>query len=357
MKFNPSKPFTVGIELEVQLVDPETLNLKRASHLIFENPPTPLVQKEFLQSMVEFVTGVHEEPESAVSELHSAVEKVCALGEEKGFLLSASGTHPVAEPEKVRVTENERYLRLLEEFQEVLRNFLIYGLHIHVGFPDEKSMMNAYNAFVKYSPLFLALSASSPFFRGKNTGILSYRSKLFEQLPRAGAPQHFENFEEFLELYGRLKEAGVVESLKDIWWDVRPRPDFGTVELRICDSVADFKRLEGLVSLAVIVGELFAETGVNPDFHQVNLQNRWSAARHGLSGTFITERGRSAVGRELHRLVNLYGKRFGKKKEAAKLLLDLITEPTQAEEQLDAVRKTGDTSAAVKVSLLNRRLC
>lgn len=357
MKFNPSKPFTVGIELEVQIVDPETLELKPASSVIFSNSPTPLIQKEFLQSMVEFVSGVHKEPEEAVSELKEAVERVCRLGEEKGFLLSASGTHPTANPEKIKVTPDERYLKLLNEFQEVLRNFLIYGLHIHVGLPDEKMMMNTYNAFVKFSPLLLALSASSPFFRGKNTGILSYRTKLFEQLPRAGVPQHFETYEEFLELYGRLKETGTVESLKDIWWDVRPRPDFGTVELRVCDAVADFKRLEGLVSLSVMIGELFSEEGVEPEYHQVNLQNKWNAARHGLSGAFITETGRSTVGRELHRLVNLYGKRFGKRKEAAKLLLNLITEPTQAEQQLDAVKKTGDTSAAVKVSLLNRRLC
>jgi len=357
VKFNPSKPFTVGIELEVQIVDPETFELKAASELIFKSPPTPLVQKEFLQSMVEFVSGVHHSPESAVEELKQAVEKVCSLGEEVGFLLSASGTHPTAEPERVRVTEDRRYLRLLDEFQEVLRNFLIYGLHVHIGFPDEESMMKAYNGFVKYSPLFLALSSSSPFFRGRNTGILSYRSKIFEQLPRAGTPQHFSTYGQFLELYHRLREAGVVESLKDIWWDVRPRPDLGTVELRICDSVSDFKRLEGLVSLAVMVGELFAEEGVPPEFHQVNLQNKWSAARYGLSGIFITESGRSTVGKELHRLVNLYGKRFGRKEEAAKLLLNLITEPTQAEQQLDAVRKTSNTSEAVKVSLLNRRLC
>jgi len=357
VKFKPSKPFTVGIELEVQIVDPESLNLKPASSIIFSNKPTPLVQKEFLQSMVEFVSGVHSEPESAVEELKVAVEKVCKLGEEKGFLLSASGTHPTADPERVRVTRDERYLKLLDEFQEVLRNFLIYGLHIHVGFPNEREMINAYNAYVKYSPLFLALSSSSPFFRGKNTGILSYRTKLFEQLPRAGVPQHFQDYSQFLELYNRLKEAKVIESLKDIWWDVRPRPDFGTVELRVCDAVADFKKLKGLVSLAVMVGELFSEEKIKPEYHQINLQNKWNAARHGLSGAFITETGRSTVGRELHRLINLYGNRFGKRREATKLLLDLITEPTQAEEQIDAVRKTGDTSAAVKVSLLNRRLC
>ncbi len=357
MEFKPSKPFTVGIELEVQLVDPETFQLKPASSLIFSNPPTSLVQKEFLQSMVEFVSGIHTDPESAVEELKGAIEKVCHLGEEKGFLLSASGTHPTAEPEKVRVTPDERYLKLVNEFQEVLRNFLIYGLHIHVGFPDEESMINGYNAFVKYSPLFLALSVSSPFFRGKNTGILSYRSKLFEQLPRAGIPQHFESYQEFTDLLDKLLELEVIDSLKDIWWDVRPRPDFGTVELRVCDAVSDLERLTGLVSLAVMVGELFADRKVKHDYHQINLQNRWNAARYGLSGTFIAEEGKSSMSRELHRIVNLYSKRFGRRRATARLLLDLISKPTQAEKQIEAAYKTGRVSSAVRVSLLNWRVC
>jgi len=354
VKFKKSKPFTVGIELEVQILDRESFELTPKSKVIFENIKNPNVQKEFLQSMVEFVTGVNESPEEAVDELRESVREVLELGDSENFFLSASGTHPFADPSKIkiRVTENDRYLKLLEEFQEILRNFLIYGLHIHVGFPDEERALNAYNLYVKYSPLFLALSVSSPFFKGRNTGILSYRTKIFEQLPRAGIPEQFSSYSEFVELYERLKEAGLVESLKDIWWDVRLRPDFGTVELRVCDSVSSFRRIEGLTALAVILGELSLVKKIQVDFHQIHLQNKWNAARHGLKGKFVKREGTTTVGRELHEIVKEYGKRFGRLKESAKVLLDLISLPTQAEYQIEEYRRTKDLKSVVKKSLV-----
>jgi carboxylate-amine ligase len=355
VKFKSSKPFTVGIELEVQIVDRASFNLAPRSDVIFSKNPTPLVQKEFLQSMVEFVTNVCETPEEAVEELKNAVSSVVEIGKSHGFFLSASGTHPFALPSQVKVTENKRYLRLYEEFQEVLRNFLIYGLHVHVGFPDENSALNAYNYYVKYAPLFLALSASSPFFSGRNTGILSYRSKLFEQLPRAGIPQQFSNYEEFVELFERLKEAGFIESLKDVWWDVRLRPDFGTVELRICDSVADFDRLLAIVHLAVIVGKLSLKEKVKPDFLQIHKQNRWNAARYGLKGNFIEREGKTSIGEKIFHLVNRYERLFGNLKESGKLIIELLSKPLQAELELEAVRETKDLKSAVRVSLLEEK--
>ncbi len=350
MKFKGSKPFTVGIELEVQIVDRNSFNLVPKSELIFKSNPTPLVQKEFLQSMVEFVSSVRETPEGAVEELKNAVTAVLEVGESCGFLLAASGTHPFAEPSKVRVTKNGRYLRLYDEFQEVLRNFLIYGLHVHVGFPDERAALNAYNAYVKYAPLFLALSASSPFFSGRNTGILSYRSKLFEQLPRAGIPEQFENYGQFVELLERLKDAGSIESIKDVWWDVRLRPDFGTVELRICDSVADFERLLAVANFAVLVGELSLREEVKPDFVQIHKQNRWNAARYGFKGTFIDGGAVTTVGRKIAELVGEHERLFGNRK--GRLVLGLISKPLQAEVQVEAVKRTGDLKSAVEVSIL-----
>ena len=352
MKFSPSEPLTVGFELEVQLVDSETLALKDASEEIFKEISSPLIQKEFLSSMVEFVSSPHTQPRGAVEEVFRAIGEVAALGRGKGFRLAASGTHPFALPEEVKITKNERYLRLLEEFQEVLRNFLIYGLHIHVGFPDEESLINGYNLFVECSPLFLALSASSPFFRGKNTGIYSYRSKLFEQLPRAGIPQQFNSFSEFGELYTTLLETGTIESLKDIWWDVRPRPDFGTVELRICDAVPSPDRIEALLSLAVMVAALSMEDEITPYYHQIHLQNKWNAARHGLNGYFIDRGVRKKIGTKLLELVASYGKRFGNLREGAKILERLTTKPTLAELQIETFRREGRLKSLVELSLL-----
>ncbi len=302
--------------------------------------------------MVEFVSSPWSEPKGAVEEVASAVMEVVKLGKDKGFLLSASGTHPFAEPLEVEITKTPRYERLLKEFQEVLRNFLIYGLHLHVGFPTEESLINGYNLFVELSPLFLALSASSPFFRGRNTGIYSYRSKIFEQLPRAGVSQQFNSYGEFIELYSLLKSCGAIESINDIWWDVRPRPDLGTVELRVCDSVPSFERIEALMSLAVMVGALSFTCKVSPYFHQVNLQNKWKAARFGLEGDFI-DRGRKVkIGTKLLEVVSSYSKAFGSLKEGAKLLERLTTIPTLAQLQIEAFKARGSLKEVVELSLL-----
>jgi len=354
MKFFGSQPLTVGIELEVQLVDEKTGKLTRKADEIFKKINSPLIHREFLKSMVEFVSPVCSYPNEAVEEIRRICQKCCEVGRERGFSIAASGTHPFAEPEEVRVTENERYLKLLEEFQEVLRNFLIYGLHVHIGFPDEKTAINAYNGFVKYSPIFLALSVSSPFFRGKNTGIFSYRSKLFEQLPRAGTPQQFYSYAEFAELVEILKATNTIESLKDIWWDVRPRPDLGTIEIRVCDSIPDFDRLEGLVSLMVMVGRLFMEKNIKPSYHQVNLQNRWNAARYGLEGNFIEESGRKKMGTVLLELVAQYTKRYGKLKEGAKILERLTTIPTVAEIEIEIYKETGSLKDVVSYLCFGR---
>ncbi|WP_456454805.1 carboxylate-amine ligase [Thermovibrio sp.] len=352
MDFKPSKALTLGVELEVQLVNEKDLSLAGVSEEIFKETSCSLVQKEFLNSMVEFVSSPGESPKEVVEELFKAVKEVAKIGKEKGFRLSASGTHPFALPEEVEITKDSRYKRLLEEFQEVLRNFLIYGLHIHVGFPDTGSLINAYNAFVEYSPIFLALSASSPFFKGRNTGIYSYRSKIFEQLPRAGVPQQFNSYEEFLELYQTLLNTKTVESLKDIWWDVRPRPDFGTVELRVCDAVASKDRIEGLLNLALMVGALSLKKRFKPYFQQVHLQNKWKAARYGLLGDYI-DRGRKVkLGRKLLEVVAEYTKTFGKLKEGALLLEKLTTIPTSAEVQLKTFRSTGSLKKVVEVNLV-----
>jgi len=352
VKFKSSKFLSVGVELEVQIVDRASFELVPASELIFERVASPLIHKEFLRSMLEFVSNPHDDPDSAVDEIREIARKVVELGRGEGFLLSAGGTHPFAEPENVKITQDSRYRRLFEEFKEVLRNFLIYGLHIHIGFPEADTALNAYNMFVKYSPLLLALSASSPFFRGRNTGILSYRSKLFEQLPRAGMPQQFSSYQEFVELVERLKETGTIESLRDIWWDVRLRPDLGTVEVRVCDSNPDFERLKGIAHLAVMIGSLSLVERATKDFHQIHLQNRWNAARHGLNATFITESGKSSVGRELLRLVARHGRFFGRMRSGAVLLENLTTKPTVAEVQIETFRRSGRLRETVEPILI-----
>ncbi|MDQ7056643.1 MAG: YbdK family carboxylate-amine ligase [Persephonella sp.] len=252
MKFKSSKPFTVGAELEVQIVKREDLSLSNSSDIIFKQLPEKLksiVQPEVLTSMVEIVTPVCEKPEDVVSYFREALHEIDRIGESYGFRSSALGTHPFAKKEQTEITVKERYLKLLEELQILLRQFLIYGLHIHVGFSDREMAVKGYNMTINYLPLFLALSTSSPFFYGEFTGLHSYRTKIFEQLPRAGIPEYFDSFSHFEELFYTLKDRGFIESIKDIWWDVRIHPDLGTVELRVCDANPEMDRIELIISL------------------------------------------------------------------------------------------------------------
>ncbi|WP_457567627.1 carboxylate-amine ligase [Desulfurobacterium sp.] len=306
MRFKPSKPYTVGLELEVQLVDSFTFELTEKAYTVFEKASERLsavLHKEFLQSMVEIVSPPCSSSEEAVDILREAYGEVRRIGEEEGFYPILLGTHPFANPCEIRITRDRRYERLLEEFQIVLRNFLIFGLHIHVGVETEKQLWEAYNVTLKYLPLFVALSSSSPFYKGKFTGLHSYRLKVFEQLPRAGVPEQFFSTDEFEVMFNVLKNSGFVDSIKDIWWDVRPRPDFGTIELRVCDAIPDFNRIEAVADFFRLLVAWSSGKRVERFYHQVVKQNRWNAVRHGLEGMFIDSDGVENINSRIHWLV------------------------------------------------------
>jgi carboxylate-amine ligase len=288
--FKNSKPFTVGAELEVQLVDRSTYALSNSSQIIFENLPDKfkdIVQPEVLTSMVEIVSPVCEKPEEVVTHIKEALKEIDTIGEAFGFRVSALGTHTFAKKEETQITAKERYLQLLKELQIVLRQFLIYGFHIHVGFPDKESAVKGYNLIINYLPVFLGISTSSPFFYGEFTGLNSYRTKIFEQLPRAGIPEYFDTFDDFQQLYDQLYQGGFIQSIKDIWWDVRIHPDLGTVELRVCDSNPDFERLELLITFMQALSLYAQDNPLNKFFCQTLKQNKWNATRYALKGRFI----------------------------------------------------------------------
>ena len=311
MKFNPSLPYTVGLELEVQLVDSFTFELTEKSDAVFQNASKNLLKvlhKEFLQSMVEIVSPPSKNSFEAVRFLKDAYFEIKEIGSREGFYPLLLGTHPFANPLEIRITKDKRYERLLEEFQIVLKNFLIFGLHIHIGVETEEELWQTYNMALKYLPLFIAISASSPFYKGKFTGLHSYRLKVFEQLPRAGVPEQFFSTEEFEKMFLTLKYAGFVEALKDIWWDVRPRPDLGTVELRVCDAIPDFNRIEAVADFFRLLAAWSKGKKVERFYHQVVKQNRWNAVRHALEGTFIEEDGIENINSKIHSLLEEFDK-------------------------------------------------
>ncbi|NPA54609.1 MAG: YbdK family carboxylate-amine ligase [Aquificae bacterium] len=349
LEFKNSKPFTVGAELEVQLVDRNTYALSNSSKIIFENLPEKfknIVQPEVLTSMVEIVSPVCEKPEEVVSHIKEALHEIDKIGEAFGFRVSALGTHAFAKKEETQITAKERYLELLKELQIVLRQFLIYGFHIHVGFPDKESAVKGYNLIINYLPVFLGISTSSPFFYGEFTGLNSYRTKIFEQLPRAGIPEYFSNFEDFENLYTQLYEGGFVQSIKDIWWDVRIHSDLGTVELRVCDSNPDFERLELLIAFMQALSLYAQDTEINRFYYQTLKQNKWNATRYSLKGKFIDIDGYKTIAQKGLEKIEVMKKKGIFKELGTEykidVLKDIFRKNTVSENMILVYKKTND---------------
>ncbi len=358
--FHPSqKAYSVGAELEVRLVDKQSLEVLPLAPKILgslSSSMRPFVHQELLESMVELVTPVCSTSKEAVGKLRELAHIVGKEAKERGACITALGTHAFAERLRDEITKDPRYIAFLHELQYVLRKFLICGLHIHVGLPDLTSALRAYNFAINYLPLFLALSASSPFYNGENTGLLSFRTKIFEMLPRAGIPQYFDSFEEYVKLFVILENAKMVHSIKDVWWDVRIHPDFGTVELRVCDALPDFGRIELLIALFRALCLYAQSAPLEKLHHQVNKQNKWNALRHGLDGIYI-QNDRSLRIREFG-LETLYRMEregiFDRLSIPEKLssLIALMHKKSIAQELIDIYRKTKDLKKVERRGIL-----
>jgi carboxylate-amine ligase len=292
LKYNSSPKSTIGIELEMRILDKDTLGVKNDALKIFDaisEDLKPYIHQELLQSMFEIVTPICKDASEAVAFIQNAIDEVSAIGQQNDFYIAALATHPFEEKEDNKLIEDPRYLSFKEEFQIIIRNFLISGLHIHVGIENEENAIKAYNTMINYTPLFLALSANSPFFHGENTGLKSYRTKVFDKLPRAGIPEYFDSYDEYKKLYKDLYNTGTIQKAKDVWWDVRISPGFGTLELRVCDAFYEKDRLTFITLLYQAIIEYSKLKEPKREFHQINLQNKWNATRHGLNGIFLED--------------------------------------------------------------------
>ncbi len=205
-----------------------------------------------------------------------------------GATLYSTSLHPFSRHSEQRVSYHPRYKKIMNELQLVGRRFITQGLHVHIGVDDREKVIKINNNMRIYLPILLALSTSSPFYESEDTGLMSYRAKLFESLPLAGMPDSLDSWEGFNILVSLLKRNGIIESVKDIWWDVRPHADFGTVEIRICDlpySLRDILAITALIQALVLT---VSEQYENPEPHiQILRSNKWQAARYGLDGFFV----------------------------------------------------------------------
>lgn len=289
--FKRSPAPTIGVEFEVQILDKKTLSLAPLAPEILNRVPSSFkerIKPEFISSMVEINTDICSTVADVEKDLKATYEYLRKITEEIDATLYSTSLHPFSPcPEQV-VSEHPRYKRIMNELQLVGRRFITQGLHVHIGVDDREKVIKANNTLRIYLPILLALTTSSPYFEAEDTGLMSYRSKLFEALPLAGMPDELNDWNEFNTLVNLLRKGGIIESVKDIWWDVRPHPDFGTVEIRICDLPYSFRDILAVTALIQALVWTLSEEHEYPEPHiQILRSNRWQAARYGLEGVYV----------------------------------------------------------------------
>ena len=291
ISFNRSPDPTIGVELELQLLDAETLELAPLAPGVLEMVPPSLkerIKPEFIQSMVEINTEICSTVAEVEKDLKSSYAFLNDITEGLGGTLFAASLHPFSRAADQKVSDHPRYKRIMNELQLIGKRFITQGLHVHIGVDDEEKVIQVCNSMRIYLPILLALTTSSPFYEAVDTGLMSFRSKLFEALPLAGTPDSLNDWEEFETLVVLLKKSKIIESVKDIWWDVRPHPDFGTIEIRICDLPSTMRDILAITALIQALVLAIAEQFENPEPHmQILKSNKWQAARYGLDGFYV----------------------------------------------------------------------
>ncbi|HEX7354335.1 MAG TPA: glutamate--cysteine ligase [Mycobacteriales bacterium] len=296
IEFASSAGTSLGIEWELELADTDTGELTSGASAILGEigPDHPKAKYELLESCIEVITGVCRTVPEALEDLAGTVEEVRAAAAPRGIDLLCSGSHPTTDWTTQQISPNPRYAALVENMQWLARRLQIFGVHVHVGVRAAAKAIPIVNALSAYIPHFLALSASSPYWIGTDTGLASARSKVFEGLPTAGLPYQLAGWDQFESFMGTLIESGTIESVKDVWWDIRPHPGFGTVELRICDGLPTLAEVGMVAALAQCLVERLdgqldrGYTLPTPSGWTVR-ENKWRAARYGLDATIITD--------------------------------------------------------------------
>lgn len=298
--FNASAGSSLGVEVELQIVDRESRDLKSGASEILRRlekergEPHPKAKNELMESNIELITGICATVAEARADLEATLAEVTLVAKNLGLELLCAGTHPFADWSVQDITPNERYNRLVDEVQWPARRMAIFGIHTHVGVRSAEKAIAIANALCAYIPHFLALSASSPWFEGRDTGLASSRSKVFEGLPTAGLPALLDGWAEFSELMTTLIEARAISSIREIWWDIRPHPNFGTVELRICDGLPTMTEISTIAALAQCLVE-WLDSLIDRGYtlpcpkRWIVGQNKWRAARYGLDAELIVE--------------------------------------------------------------------
>jgi glutamate---cysteine ligase / carboxylate-amine ligase len=287
--------FTLGVEEEFQIVDPETRELRSHVQAILEEGKRLLqerVKPELHQSVVELGTGICKDAREVRADVSELRTELIRLAARNGLRVAAAGTHPFSHWADQEITPDPRYAAIVDELQVVARANLIFGLHVHVGIKDRDLAVQIMNEARYFLPHLLALSTNSPFWLGRNTGLKSYRTRIFQRFPRTSIPETFETAAAFDQFVETLVRTGCIDSGKSIWWDVRPHAIFDTIEFRVCDVPM---RVDETVALAALIQAICAKLYKLRTMNQawrtyrpaLILENKWRASRYGIAGKLI----------------------------------------------------------------------
>ncbi len=357
--YSPDFPFTMGIEEEYQIIDPETRELRSYITQILEQGRLELheqLKPEMMQSVVEVGTHVCRTAEEARAEITRLRGAIAGLAAKQGLVIAAAGTHPFSSWETQEIYPHERYYGVVNEMQDAARQLLIFGMHVHVGMPDLELGVQIQNVARYFLPHLLCLSTSSPFWMGRQTGYKSYRSLVFGNFPRTGIPSQFSSLNEFQSYTDLLVKTGSIDNGKKIWWDIRPHPIFGTIEVRICDLCT---KVDETIAIAALIQAIFVKIyklfTCNMTFRVYRRalinENKWRAMRYGLNGELIDfGKQQSMAARdllvELVEFVDDVVDDLGSR-QAVEYVHRMLEEGTSADRQLATYASTGDLKAVV----------
>jgi carboxylate-amine ligase len=352
--------FTIGVEEEFQIIDPATCELRsHVMQLVSAASPDIVeqVKNEMHQSIVETGTNICQNVAELRIEMHRTRGELVAAAERAGLQVAAAGTHPFSSWIDQVISPGERYQNIIEELQQLARSLLIFGMHVHVAMPDKQSTIDMMNMVRYFLPHLLALSTSSPFWMGRDTGLKSFRTTVFRRFPRTGVPEQFESWSAYENFVNLLVKLHCIDNGKKIWWDVRPHPTFGTLEFRMCDVATKVEEAVAIAALTqAIVVKLYKLSTSNQSWRLYRRalieENKWRAARYGIEGKLIDfgkeeEVPMRSLIPELLELVDDVLDELGSR-SAVEYVRTILNEGTSAERQLRVYQQTGDLKAVVR---------
>lgn len=355
LPFKSSKNLSIGVELEFQIIDPATHDLiaqaKDLIRNISESSYQAQIKPEITQGMIEFNSSIHQTTQSLLEELLNMRTYILMQGKELGICFSGGGTHPFQKWNLQKIFPTERFKTLSHRYRYLSKHSTVFGQHVHIGCDNAEDALYLTHAFARYVPQLITISASSPFYQGIDTGYDSSRSNIFTVYPLSGVIPYLISWHDFSNYYYKMRKLKIVKSMKDFYWDIRPKPEFGTVEIRVCDTPLTIKKAVMIAAYIQALADYILTNRpvvISPDLYYLYGYNRFQAIRYGFDGSFINPDGMQTISiyddiLETLKLIKPYSQKLNN--------VELITQLSA-----DILKKQNDTTFLRKITKEKRSL-